>query len=166
MNLIVRRLSVPELTQQILEMGKTGVYRESVFEALQPLATKKQIREAIAHAKQFGLQSVASLRDAELGTYYQVDLVKLQARQHLIHAVDLNEKIGSSPAAHTPPTVQWMLTIARSLAVILTIMGATCWLTGQGQLSLGLFSSGVSVAIVWVLQRTIVNFGGFGDRSG
>ena len=69
---ISRRASVPELSRQVLEMATTGVYRESIFEALQPLATKKSIRLAIAHAKQFGMYSVAELRDDVLGTYYQI----------------------------------------------------------------------------------------------
>jgi hypothetical protein len=49
-----------DLTRRILEMATTGVYRGSIFEALAPIATQRQIRQAIAHAKQFGLHSVRS----------------------------------------------------------------------------------------------------------
>ena len=48
-------------------MARTGVYRQSVFEAFRSMATQRQIRDAIAQAKQFGLYTVSSLRDAELG---------------------------------------------------------------------------------------------------
>ena len=80
------RLSETELSQRILEMAQTGVYRESIFEAFRSLATQRQIRQAIAHAKQFGLYSVRDLRDPELGTFYQVDLQKYQSFQAALKA--------------------------------------------------------------------------------
>jgi hypothetical protein len=75
-----------DLTRRILEMATTGVYRGSIFEALAPIATQRQIRQAIAHAKQFGLHSVRSLRDGELGTYYQVEPQKYASFQTAIAA--------------------------------------------------------------------------------
>jgi hypothetical protein len=84
---IVPRLSETELSQRILDMAKTGVYRESIFEAFQSLATKQQIRRAIAHAKQFGLYSVRQHRDDELGTYYEVDLAKYQSFRRLLRRI-------------------------------------------------------------------------------
>ncbi|HEY9647722.1 MAG TPA: hypothetical protein V6C88_15205 [Chroococcidiopsis sp.] len=158
MRSISRRLSVPELTQQILDMGQTGVYRESVFEALRPLATKKQITQAIAHAKRFGLHSVATLRDAELGTYYQVDRVKYQASQHLIHSpshfgqdADLSQRVVESTE-----TVRRMLAVVKVLAIALTVVGMVCLGAGQAQLSYGLLSGALSAALVWLLQRSLV----------
>lgn len=155
---IARRLSVPELTQQILAMSQTGVYRESVFEALRPLATKKQITQAIAHAKRFGLHSVATLRDAELGTYYQVDWVKYQASQHLIHSAshfgkdaDLSQRVVESTE-----TVRRMLAVVKVLAIALAVVGMICLGTGQSQLSFGLLSGALSAALVWLLQRSLV----------
>jgi len=76
MTLDTQRLSATELTGRILDMARTGVYRQSVFEAFRSMATQRQIRDAIAQAKQFGLYTVSSLRDAELGTYYQVEPAK------------------------------------------------------------------------------------------
>jgi hypothetical protein len=156
MSVITKRLSVPELSQQILEMAKTGVYRESVLEALQPMATKKQIRVAIAHAKRFGLHSVANLRDPELGTYYQLDLAKYQSLQHAIYSpahfgkdADLLQRVMDATQ-----TVQQMLAIAGSLAILLSLAGVTCLFTGQGQLGLGLLSSAASAFGIWALQHT------------
>lgn len=158
MNGITRRLSVPELSQQILEMAKTGVYRESVFEALQPMATKTQIRKAIAHAKRFGLHSVATLRDAELGTYYQTDWTKYQASQALLHSpahfgedAELVDRVTQATQA-----VDRMLTVARRLAGGLAIAGLTCWFIGQPQIGTGLVWGSISVAGLWALQRTFL----------
>jgi hypothetical protein len=155
MSVITRRLSVSELSQQILEMAKTGIYRESVFEALQPLATKRQIRAAIAHAKRFGLHSVANLRDAELGTYYQLDLVKHRSLQHAIHStahlssdIDLMERMTAANQ-----TIEHMLKVAKGLAVVLLAIAALCWLMGQGQISLGLMISALSAMGIWTMQK-------------
>ena len=155
--MMTRRLSVTELSQQILEMGKTGVYRESVFEALQPLATKKQIREAIAHAKRFGLHSVANLRDAELGTYYQLDLVRYQHTQHALHSpahvgkdVDLVQRV-----TDTTQMVTKMLAIAKNLAVLLAIAGFIGLSVGNSQISFGCFCAALSATGVWAVQRTL-----------
>jgi hypothetical protein len=157
MNLITRRLSVPELSQQILEMAKTGVYRESVLEALSPLATKRQIRQAIAHAKRFGLHSVASLRDAELGTYYQVDLVKYRSLQHTVlspvHYGDDAELVQRVSVA--TQALQRMLWVSQGLAIALVLFGIVCMAIGQKQASFGLLSSALSVAVVWLVQRSL-----------
>lgn len=158
MSVITRRLSVPELSQQIISMAKSGVYRESVFEALRPMATKKQISAAIAHAKRFGLHSVASLRDDELGTYYQVDLVKYQSLEHAIAIpthmgddADLLERVMAANSA-----VQRMLVVAKGLAALLTIVGILCLLDNRNQLGVGLLSAAISAAGVWALQRSLV----------
>jgi hypothetical protein len=157
MSVITRRLTVPELSQQILTMATSGVYRESVFEALRPMATKKQISAAIAHAKRFGLHSVASLRDDELGTYYQVDLVKYQSLEQTIATsthfgddADLLERVVSANSA-----MQRMLTIAKGLATVLGVIGIICLLENRNQLGIGLLSGAISAAGVWALQRSL-----------
>lgn len=161
MSVITRRLSVPELSQQILEMAKTGVYRESVFEALSPLGTKKQIREAIAHAKRFGLHSVASLRDTELGTYYQVDLVKYELlQQAILSPVDPSPpanaaQTGRAAVKVTAEGIQRLLAAAKDLSIVLTTLGVICTLTGWGSLGLGFLSGAASAAGVWAVQRAI-----------
>ena len=158
MSVITRRLSVPELSQQILTMAKSGVYRESVFEALHPMATKKQISAAIAHAKRFGLHSVASLRDDELGTYYQVDLVKYQSLEHAIasptHVGDDADLLVRVMAANN--AVQRMLVIAKGLATILGIIGTLCLLDNRNQLGIGSLSGAMSAAGIWALQRSLI----------
>ncbi len=155
MSVITRRLSVPELSQKVLEMAQTGVYRESVFEALKPLATKKQIRDAIAQARRFGLHSVASLRDGELGTYYQVDLVKYQSLQHLLHSplhqgsdTDLVQRVDSATRS-----TQRMLVTAKVLAATLALLGAVCWWNDRNQLTFGLWSGAASVFLLWMVQK-------------
>ncbi|NJN57968.1 MAG: hypothetical protein HC879_10950 [Leptolyngbyaceae cyanobacterium SL_5_9] len=155
MSILARRPSVVELSQRILDMAKTGVYRESVFEALHPVATKKQIREAIAHAKKFGLHSVASLRDEELGTYYEVDLVKLRSLEHTIPASIPTTKPAELTKQTTDAivTIRLMLTAAKGVAIALTLIGFAYLLTGKQQASFGLFSSAASAAGLWMLQK-------------
>jgi hypothetical protein len=150
-----RRLSIPELSEQVLQMSKTGVYRESVFEALQPLATKQQIRRAIAHAKRFGLHSVPSLRDPELGTYYQLDDTKYQTLKHRLHApesfgddADLVQRV-----TQTTQTVQRMLLVAQAIATGLGCFSVVSGITGHWQVSLALGSSTIAVAGLWAAQR-------------
>ncbi len=158
MSVITRRLSVPELSQQILTMATLGVYRESVFEALRPMATKKQISAAIAHAKRFGLHSVASLRDDELGTYYEVDLVKYQSLEHAIatpaHFGDDADLVARVMAANS--AVQRMLTVAQGLAILLGVVGVLCVFEHQNQLGMGFLSGAMSVAGLWAVQRSLI----------
>lgn len=159
MSAIARRLSVAELSQQVLKMGKSGVYRESVFEALRPMATKGQIRQAIAHAKKFGLHSVADLRDPQLGTYYQLDLVTYQSLQHLVESslplLEDGKALQKLTAATV--TVQRMLALVNGLAVGLAVLAIACSLTGQAQLGLGLFGGALSLGMVWAMQRAIAH---------
>lgn len=159
MSAIARRLSVAELSQQVLEMGKSGVYRESVFEALHPMATKSQIRQAIAYAKKFGLHSVANLRDPQLGTYYQLDLVTYQALQHLVESSLPLAEDGKALQRLTEvtATVQRMLVLGQALAVGMVVLGIACSLMGQPQAGFGLFSGALSVGVVWAMQRAIAH---------
>lgn len=156
MSAIAKRSSVSELTHQILEMGKTGVYRESVFEALGPLGTKKQIRLAIAHAKKFGLHSVASLRDAELGTYYQVDLTTYHSLKHSIAAIAPDDRRTTiTQLVDATSTVNLMLATAKGLAIAMLLLGVACLLSGHRQISFNLLVSAASAGGLWMLQKSV-----------
>lgn len=154
---IARQLSVTELSQRILDMGKTGVYRESLFEALRPVATQRQIRAAIAHAKHFGLHSVPSLRDAELGTYYQLDVTKYQTLQHLVESSAPLTADGNLIEKYIRATeaIATMLDLGRGLGALLAVSGVACVFWGKPQLSFGLLSGAVSLGLLWLLQRAI-----------
>ncbi|MEB3357849.1 MAG: hypothetical protein VKK04_14055 [Synechococcales bacterium] len=138
MTLLTQRPSVSELSQRILDMAKTGVYRESVFEAFAPIATKKQIRLAIAHAKKFGLYSVASLRDDQLGTYYQLDGATYQARQHAIHQVANPETIETMTTDRARQILAITLAAAWGVASVFLVLGILGWVAGQKALGSGL----------------------------
>ncbi|MEO1298757.1 MAG: hypothetical protein AAFW75_23850 [Cyanobacteria bacterium J06636_16] len=152
------QLSETELSQRILEMAKTGVYRESIFEAFQSFATKQQIRRAIAYTKQFGLHSVRHLRDFELGTYYQVDLTKYQSFQAALKAAvplaaddDLAARILASTQA-----IQSLLAISGSFAMGFLVIGGFCLVTGHLQSGRLAWVSAASIGGIWLLQRACV----------
>ncbi|MGF1524351.1 MAG: hypothetical protein ACFBSF_18680 [Leptolyngbyaceae cyanobacterium] len=153
---IAPRLSETELSQRILDMAKTGVYRESIFEAFRACATKQQIRRAIAYAKEFGLYSVRNLRDPELGTYYQVDLTKYQSFQAALAAAvplavgdDLAARILASTQA-----IQALLAISGSFAIGFLVVGGFCLVTGHLQSGRLAWVSAASIGGIWLLQRT------------
>ncbi|MEO1590829.1 MAG: hypothetical protein AAFU71_06015 [Cyanobacteria bacterium J06632_22] len=148
----------PELSQRILEMAATGVYRESIFEAFKPLATKKQISSAIALAKQFGLRTDASLRDPELGTYYHADPEQVQQYQALTTtAITLSE--GDDVAARMSATVQAlhaMVTIAGAVTVVLVVIGSLCVLSGRLINGAVVYCSAFWTGIIWLVQRQLM----------
>ena len=155
MSPLAPRLSETELSQRILAMAKTGVYRESIFEAFRSLATKRQIRQAIAQAKQFGLYSVRDLRDDELGTYYQVDLTKYDSFQAALKAsvpLTASDDLAAQMLAATQ-AIRAMVAIAGSCAFILFISGGLCLLTGHLQSGRLAWASAVSVGGIWLLQQ-------------
>jgi hypothetical protein len=160
--LISQTSSTSDLSQKVLEMATTGVYRESVFEALQPLATKPQIRAAIAHAKRFGLHSIASLRDPELGTYYQLDLAKYQKLRGALHQpthlgtdADLTQRL-----THATQTTQRMLLLVRSITGLWAFLSLLCWVAGWGWVSGGCLWAAVGTGIVWGVQQKIGGIAG------
>lgn len=153
---ITRRLTVIELTQRILEMAKTGVYRESIFATFQSLATKDQIRQAIRQAKQFGLYSVATLRDDQLGTYYQLDAVKFAALQPTLKtSLPLAEGDVLQRMTEAVVTVRLMLVIAGGGALCLFGVGLFCILANHSGMGWGLVAGSFSAIAIWVLQRAI-----------
>jgi len=154
---ISRRLSIPELSQRILDMAKTGVYRESVFEALQSLATKKQIGVAIAQAKQLGLHSVASLRDEELGTYYEVDLVKYQslkeARRTSIPLDENGDLV--KQITEMASTIRIMVLVTGGMALGLGGITLLCFLSGHPHWGIETAVSLICVTGLWAFQRAL-----------
>ncbi|NJL45263.1 MAG: hypothetical protein HC922_04955 [Leptolyngbyaceae cyanobacterium SM2_3_12] len=151
------RLAAPELTRRLIDMAKTGVYRQSVFETFRPVATRRQIRDAIAEAKQFGLYSIPSLRDEELGTYYQIDASHYESFQ------TASKVLGSAQSAPalteqmilTHQALRAMLRTVAGGAIGLGVLGAWCLWEGQAQVGRTLWL-GAAVALgVWGIQRTI-----------
>jgi hypothetical protein len=156
MSEISRRLSVLELSQRILEMARTGVYRESVFEAFQPVATKQQIRQAIRHAKQFGLHSIAPMRDAELGTYYQLDQVKFDSlKSTFSSSLPLAEEDVFQRMTEAIVTIRLMLMVAGSSAIALLGMGLFCLVSGHPGIGWGVVSGATGAIGTWVLQKSL-----------
>lgn len=152
------RLSETELSQRILEMAKTGVYRESVFEVFQSLATKRQIRSAIAHAKQLGLYSIRQLRDPELGTYYQVDAAKYRSFQAALKAavpLEAGEDLAARILANTQ-AIRGMLAISGVGAVGFLVLGGICLVTGHLQSGRLAWMSAASIGTIWGIQQVCV----------
>ncbi len=154
---ISRRLAVAELSERILEMAKTGVYRTSIFEVFQPVATKRHISLAIRHAKRFGLHSVAKLRDAELGTYYQLDAVKYQSLQHTMPSIVPTESDEAVLQRMTDAvtTVKLLVTVAGGGAIALFSSGLICILVGKASLGSGLLTGGATAIAIWLLQKNL-----------
>ncbi|NER00678.1 MAG: hypothetical protein F6K30_28960 [Cyanothece sp. SIO2G6] len=161
---ISRRLSVPELSQRILMMAKTGVYRESIFAALHPLATKKNIRLAIAQAKQFGLHSVAALRDDELGTYYQVDLTQYQSGLSYFRAAsqwsqsltDLTQ--ASAIIVQLQRRLRWLVWLSWGGAIALLVLAIASSGWGYGPWCGGLLLGAGIMTLIGVLQHQLAKF--------
>jgi hypothetical protein len=150
-------LSSLDLTERILAMAKTGVYRQSVFEALGPVATRRQIRDAIAQAKQFGLYTVASLRDEDLGTYYQVEPASYESFQAVSKTLSTKttpDNLADQVVA-THATLRAMLTAVASSTLGLGLLGGWCLLDGHTQLGRGLWLGAMVAGGLWGVQRWI-----------
>lgn len=154
---IVAQMSMNELTGRILDMAQTGVYRESLFEAFKPVATKKQIKAAIALAKQFGLQTDPALRDAELGTYYQSDIQKVTTFQtHIQHSVQLSagEDMAERVLKATR-TVKLLLLVSGGSAIALLLLGISYLFAGKSEAAAIWWTSALCMGGVWVWQKTV-----------
>jgi hypothetical protein len=156
MTLTSQKLSVNELTARVLEMAQTGVYRESIFEAFQPVATKRQIRSAIAQAKQFGLHSVASLRDSELGTYYQADASHYQLFQTALRSAALSggEDLAQQ-VIHGTQAIKAMLVVVGGSTLGLFGIGSLCLLSGHAHTGGLLWLGAALTGGIWVVQRSV-----------
>jgi hypothetical protein len=146
-----------ELSQRVLAMAKTGVYRESIFEALQPLASKRQIREAIAIAKSFGLRSDPKLRDPELGTYYQVSLQQYEAFETAL-------QMALAPGAWQDPATQLvamtvalrqMVRLVGITALALLVIGSLYILSNQLTTGALFCSAALCAGGIWAVQKRL-----------
>lgn len=149
-------LTETELTQRILEMAQTGVYRESILTTFAPHASKRKIRSAIAQAKQFGLYSVASLRDPELGTYYQAESSRLEAFKSAIALTgplkgeDWNQRL-----IDDMHTIRAMLAVVAISTVGLFGCGSVLLLRGASHTGGMLWLMAALVGIIWTLQKRL-----------
>ena len=154
---LTTQLSMNELTGRILDMAQTGVYRESLFNVFKPVATKKQIKAAIALAKQFGLQTDPTLRDTDLGTYYQADISKVTTFQAAIqNSVQLSA--GDDMAAKlitATRTVKMMLVVSGGSAIALLLIGTSYLLTGKTEAAAMWWTSALCTGGIWLWQKNI-----------
>jgi len=150
-------LSMNELTGRILEMAQTGVYRESLFDAFKPVATKKQIKEAIALAKQFGLHTDPALRDSDLGTYYQADLQKAASFQTAIQS-SLMLSAGDDMAEKmllATRTIRLMLVVSGGGAIALLLIGISYLLSGKSEAAAMWWTSALCTGGIWLWQKNV-----------
>lgn len=157
MTKLATQLSINELTGRILEMAQTGVYRESLFEAFRSMATKKQVRASIALAKQFGLRSDPSLRDAELGTYYQADPKQVISFQSAIQN-SITLSAGDDMAQRVQlatRTVKLMLVVSGMSAIALLLIGAGYVFAGKSESAAAWWTSALCVGGIWVWQKNV-----------
>ena len=157
MNALTRCLSTAEISQRILDMAVTGVYRESVIEAFYPLATKKQIRQAIAQAKQLGVRSVPQLRDETLGTYYQIDASSYASAQAVVKA-EIARGAEASPAERlllATQALRAMLGVSVTFALLLGVCSTLLWLNGQLLWGTGTLLGSLSAAGIWLIQKRL-----------
>ena len=155
--LATTRLSMNELTGRILEMAQTGIYRESLFETFRPIATKRQIKSAIALAKQFGLCTDASLRDPELGTYYQTDLKKIESFKAFIqdtHVLSAGDDMAQKVMLATR-TVKMMLIVSGGGAIALLLIGCGHILSGKTEAAAMWWTSALCVGGIWLWQKNL-----------
>ncbi|MEM8545045.1 MAG: hypothetical protein AAGF66_13775 [Cyanobacteria bacterium P01_H01_bin.119] len=158
---LTRQLSVIELRDRILAMATTGVYRQSLFEAFQPVANKTQIRSAIAQAKRLGLKSVAALRDKQLGTYYQLDARRYealqQAPQSALQAVAGADAVAGAEqvdqAIATTRIIRTMLALAGGMTLMLAAIAALCIGWGHSQMGLAAGLAAGATGLLWRLQH-------------
>jgi hypothetical protein len=146
-------LSPLDLTDRVLAMATTGVYRQSVFEALGPVATRRQIRDAIAQAKQFGLYTVSALRDPDLGTYYQVETANYASFQAASKVLVTGALGPGLPPTHR--ALRAMLTTVAASTLGLGMLGGWCLLDGHTQMGRGLWLGAVVAGGLWSVQRWI-----------
>ncbi|MGB3298318.1 MAG: hypothetical protein WBA76_08605 [Phormidesmis sp.] len=155
--MMLAQLSMNELTERILEMSQTGVYRESLFEAFRSVATKKQVRESIALAKQFGLRSDPTLRDLDLGTYYQIAPDKVESFQLAIKD-SLVLQPGDDVAKQIQlamRTVRLMLLVSKSGAIALILIGGSYLLAGKAEAAAAWWTSALCAGGIWLWQKTV-----------
>ena len=147
-----------ELSQRILAMATTGVYRESLFDTFSGVASKRQVRSAIATAKQFGLRSNPALRDTELGTYYHIDPKQYDSFQTLIESAisPVSTDDVATRLLKLTEAVQILVRVSGGVAIALLISGSFCILNGKLTLAAIIWSASLAVSLVWMLQKLLV----------
>ena len=152
------KLHEVELSQRILEMATAGVYRESLFDTFSGVASKRQVRAAIATAKQFGLRSNPTLRDTDLGTYYQIDPQQYASFRTLLEAAisPVSTDDVATRLRKLTEAVQILVRVAGGVAIALLISGSLCVLNGQLTLAAITWSASLAVSLVWMLQKLLV----------
>ncbi len=154
---MMTKLSMNELTGRILDMAQTGVYRESLFEAFRSVATKRQVRESISLAKQFGLHSEAALRDSELGTYYQVSPDKVRSFQSAIQntvMLSAGDDLAQQVQIATR-TVKLMLLVSGASAIALLLLGSSYVLAGKTEAAAAWWTSALCAGGIWLWQKQV-----------
>ena len=153
----VAQISLNELTGRILDMAQTGVYRESLFETFRPVATKRRVKESIALAKQFGLHSDPTLRDTELGTYYQVDPLKVKSFQDAIqHSIVLSAGDDMAQRVYAATrTVKLMLAVSGASAIALLFLGSTYVLAGKAETAALWWTCALCAGGIWLWQKKV-----------
>ncbi|NJM97444.1 MAG: hypothetical protein HC800_09965 [Phormidesmis sp. RL_2_1] len=154
---LIARLSINELTGRILEMAQTGVYRESLFEVFRPMATKKQVKSAIALAKQFGLHSDPSLRDSDLGTYYQADTLNVKTFQDTVQnsvVLSAGDDIAQRIYLATR-TIKLMLVASGASAIALLVIGSGYLLIGKTESATAWWTSALCAGGIWLWQKNV-----------
>lgn len=123
------------------------------------MATKQQVKSAIALAKQFGLHSDPSLRDEELGTYYQADPKKPQSYQAVVDS-SLMLKAGDDMAQRVQvamQTVKLMLVISGGGAIALLLIGGGYVLGEKIEAAAMWWTSALCVSGIWLWQKTLLS---------
>ena len=152
------KLQEVELSQRILEMAKSGVYRESLFDAFSGVASKRQVRAAIATAKQFGLRSNPALRDTDLGTYYHIAPQHYDSFQTLLESAisPVSTDDVATRLRKLTEAVQILVRVSGGVAIALLISGSLCVLNGHLTLAAIVWSASLAVSLVWMLQKLLV----------
>lgn len=137
-------------------MAQTGVYRESLFETFRPMATKRQIKAAIALTKQFGLHSNPTLRDPDLGTYYQVDPQKYESFQQALKSSAFHDQEDvAQRITQTTQALRTMLAVSGGSAIALTLLGSWQILFGHSETGVLWWTGALCAGGIWALQNAI-----------
>ena len=152
------KLHEVELSQRILEMATAGVYRESLFDTFSGVASKRQVRAAIATAKQFGLRSNPALRDTDLGTYYHIDPKQYDSFPPLIESAisPVSTDDVATRLLKLTEAVQILVRVSGGVAISLLVGGSLCVLNGKLAMAAIVWSAAMAVSLVWMLQKLLV----------
>ena len=117
-----------------------------------------ELERAIATAKQFGLRSNPTLRDTDLGTYYQIDPQQYASFRTLLEAAisPVSTDDVATRLRKLTEAVQILVRVSGGVAIALLISGSLCVLNGQLTLAAITWSASLAVSLVWMLQKLLV----------